>query len=288
MSLRNLEHLQRAQGAYLYWAYSIRMNFFKMKKILNKVTVKSKQAYRFARLGGNLVAGSAFISSCYRFPKISKIDQHHLADYRLFARWVEDLIYSMNTRLTVTGEIMQESGFFVSNHISWLDTILLSHIQPISFIARHDLEHWPLLGTFTKRMQSVYIDRSNKFQAYRSIPALEERLKQGRSVHVFPESTTSDGTSVLPFYPMFYEAAVRTGKKVQAVAIQYKDEYGLPLTEAAYINNDSFLDTLERILKVKKVYAHCHFFEPLDATNLDRKELCRRTRDQIEIFLKHT
>jgi 1-acyl-sn-glycerol-3-phosphate acyltransferase len=238
-----------------------------------------------ARLGGNLAAGSAFISSCYRFPHISNIEQNYLGDYRLFSRWVEDLTYSMNTRLSVTGTIMSEPGFFVSNHISWLDTIILSHIQPISFIARHDLEHWPLLGTFTKRMQSVYIDRSNKFHAYRSIPFLEDRLNEGRSVHVFPESTTSDGSSVLPFYPMFYEAAVRTRKKVQAVAIQYTDEQGNHIVEPAFINNDSFLDTLERILRIKKIYAHCHFFEPLDASKLNRKELCRMTKKQIETYL---
>lgn len=259
-----------------------------MKKLFNKAAVRSKQAYRFARLGGNLLAGSIFISSCYRFPKLSKIDQYHLVDYRLFARWVEDLTYSMNTRLHVTGEVMQEPGFFVSNHISWLDTIILSHIQPISFIARHDLEHWPLLGTFTKRMQSVYIDRSNKFHAYRSIPALERRMQEGRSVHVFPESTTTDGTGVLPFYPMFYEAAVRTGKKVQAVAIQYKDEHGQRIKEPAFIDDDSFFDTLGRILRVNKVYAHCHFFEPLDATVLGRKELSRLTREQIANFLETT
>lgn len=256
-----------------------------MKGILDKLTVRSKQAYRFGRLGGNLLAGSAFISSCYRFPRFSKIDQNYLGDYRLFARWVEDLTYSMNTKLKVTGSIMPESGFFVSNHISWLDTIILSHIQPISFIARHDLEGWPLLGTFTQRMQSVYIDRSNKFHAYRSIPALEHRLEQGRSVHVFPESTTSDGSVVLPFYPMFYEAAVRTGKKVQAVAIKYTDEYGNRLNEPAFINNDRFIDTLERILRLEKVYAHCHFLEPLDASKLDRKALCRTTKNQIETYL---
>ncbi len=259
-----------------------------MKIILNKLTARTKQAYRFGRLGGNLLAGSAFISSCYRFPRISKIEQNHLGDYRLFAKWVEDLTYSMNTELSVTGNIMPESGFFVSNHISWLDTIILSHIQPISFIARHDLEHWPLLGTFTKRMQSVYIDRRNKFHAYRSLPALEERLREGRSVHVFPESTTSDGFSVLPFYPMFYEAAVRTHKKVQAVAIRYTDEFGVRLVEPAFINEDSFLDTLERILKVKKVYAHCHFFEPIDASKFDRKELCRMTKKQIEVHLSQS
>ncbi len=256
-----------------------------MKAILDKLAVRSKQTYRFARLGGNLIAGSTFIASCYRFPGISKIDERYLGDYSLFARWVEDLTYSMNTELTVTGCKMNEAGFFVSNHISWLDTIILSHIQPISFIARHDLEHWPLLGTFTKRMQSVYIDRRNKFHAYRSIPALEKRLLEGRSVHVFPESTTSDGLGVLPFYPMFFEAAVRTGKKVQAVAIRYKDGHGKALTEPAFINDDSFLDTLERILKVKRVYAHCHFFEPLDATKINRKELCRITKNQIESFI---
>tara|TARA_R110001592_G_scaffold175466_1_gene414617 strand:+ start:40306 stop:41091 length:786 start_codon:yes stop_codon:yes gene_type:complete len=259
-----------------------------MKIILDYLAVRSRQAYRFGRLGGNLLAGSAFISSCYRFPNISKIDENYLGDYQLFSRWVEDLTYSMNTELSVSGKIMPESGFFVSNHISWLDTIILSHIQPISFIARHDLEFWPLLGTFTKRMQSVYIDRRNKFHAYRSIPALEERLRAGRSVHVFPESTTSDGSGILPFYPMFYEAAVRTAKKVQAVAIQYTDELGNHLTEPAFINNDGFLETLERILRVKKIYAHCHFLEPLDAAKLNRKELCQMTKKQIEEYLNQS
>lgn len=256
-----------------------------MKRLVNSLGVRARQAYRFGRLGGNLVAGSAFISSCYRFPSISKINECHLGDYRLFAKWVEDLAFSMNSRLHVSGNPLSGSGFYVSNHISWLDTILLSHIQPISFIARHDLEFWPLLGTFTKRMQSVYIDRSNKFQAYRSIPSLEARLREGRSVHVFPESTTSDGSCLLPFYPMFYEAAVRTGSMVQAVAIKYTDKYGNHLTEPAFINDDSFLDTLERILKVEKIHAHYHFLPPICAKDHHRKELCKITKNQIESYL---
>lgn len=256
-----------------------------MQSLINILGARSRQTYRFGRLGGNLLAGSALIASCYRFPSISKINERYLGDYRLFARWVEDLVASMNTELHVSGDKLNEAGFYVSNHISWLDTILLSHIQPISFIARHDLEHWPLLGTFTKRMQSVYIDRSNKFQAYRSIPALEARLREGRSVHVFPESTTSDGLQVLPFYPMFYEAAVRTGTKVQAVAIQYTDAQGTSLTEPAFINEDSFFDTLERVLKVKKVHAHYHFLPPLCAKQHSRKSLCQITKQQIEAYI---
>lgn len=247
---------------------------------------RARQGLRFSRLLANLLSGSAFIGACYQFPQVSKIDQNELNDYALFALWVEDLVRSMNTEVVVEGSPMEASGLFVSNHISWLDTIVFNHLRPVGFIARHDLEEWPLLGTFTKRMGSIYINRTNKFEAYRSIPYLEERLRQGGSVHLFPESTTSVGAEVLPFFPMFYEAAVRVGVPVQPVALKYTDEFGRLLPEPAFIDDDSFIDTLERILRVEKVYAHVRYLEPMDSASLCRKGLARRTREMIGAELK--
>jgi len=238
---------------------------------------RARQAYRYGRLGLNLLSGSVFIQSCYQFPSVSKIEDKSLNDYRLFNVWVSDLARSMNARVHVSGEIMAGGGMFVSNHISWLDTIVLNHVLPLSFIARHDLEQWPFLGAFTRRMESVFINRSNKFHAYRSIPAIEEKLKAGFSVHLFPESTTSVGAEVLPFYPMFYEAAVRVGCSVQPVVVRYTDAKGELLPEPAYINEDTFFDTLERMLLVDRIHAHVHFLPPLPI-GLGRKELSSRSR----------
>jgi len=193
----------------------------------------------------------------------------------------------MNVKVNVTGEIMPEHGLFVSNHISWLDTIVLSGIKPLSFIARHDLEHWPFLGTFTSRMQSVFINRDNKFHAYRSIPAIEEKLNEGRSVHVFPEGTTSVGKTVLPFYSMFYEAAVRTGRPVQPIVISYTNGDGELLPEPAYIDDDTFGETLARMFLVDQIYAHVHFLPPMDSQQLGRKEMSSRSRDEILQKLHH-
>lgn len=238
-------------------------------------------ALRSARLGLNLMSGGIFIEACHRFPSLSGIRQRHLNDYPAFNYWVKDLVRSMNTRLTIKGEPIIEHGLFVSNHISWLDTIILNHAKPLSFIARHDLVDWPFIGTFTQRMASVYINRSNKFHAYRSLPRIEARLMEGRSVSVFPESTTSDGRTVLPFYPMFYEAAVRCGLPVQPVAIRYFDKHGNPSTDPAFIGEDSFVETLERIFLMDKVFAELTFLEPLDSRNYDRKALCSISRAQI-------
>lgn len=248
---------------------------------LSDFQIRSRQLGRFSRLGLNLFAGSAFISACYRFPALSGIKEQSLNDYRLFNLWVADLAKSMNSQVHVSGEMMQENGIFVSNHISWLDTIIFNHLRPLSFVARHDLEYWPLLGTFTKRMESIYIDRTNKFQAYRSIPNIESKLLEGRSVHLFPESTTSDGQEVLPFFPMFYEAAVRVGVRVQPVVLRYSDGFGNFIPEPAFIDDDSFLDTLERILRIERVHAHVHYCEPLDARKVGRKELCKVSRQMI-------
>jgi len=255
-------------------------------KELGGVRLRARQLARYSRLGVNLLAGSAFIQCCFQFPRISGINERYLNDYGLFRHWVEDLKKSMNTRIHVHGSIMKDEGMFVSNHISWLDTIVLNRIKPFSFVARHDLAGWPFLGTFTQRMSSVFIDRSNKFQAYRSIPALEQRLNEGRSVVVFPESTTSDGRGVLPFYPMFYEAAVRTGRAVQPVSIRYTDDMGNQLLEPAFINDDSFNDTLGRIFMVDKVHAHVRFLEPIFASRVGRKKTCQQSREQILMSLE--
>jgi 1-acyl-sn-glycerol-3-phosphate acyltransferase len=257
--------------------------FFKAKQKTQSFSIKIKlrQGLRYSRLGLNLLLGGAFISSCYRFPSISKIKSNYLNDYGIFSYWVEDLNHSMNVKVNVTGEIMPEHGLFVSNHISWLDTIVLSGIKPLSFIARHDLESWPLLGTFTSRMQSVFINRDSKFHAYRSLPLIEKKLKEGRSVHFFPEGTTSVGKTVLPFYPMFYEVAVRTGRPVQPVVIRYTDANGNLLPAPAYINDDTFGETLARMFLVDQIYAHVHFLAPIDSNALGRKEMSVLSRDVI-------
>jgi 1-acyl-sn-glycerol-3-phosphate acyltransferase len=237
---------------------------------------------RVGRLGVNILGGATYIESCYRLPRVSKIDSKELNDFGPFRYWVKDLVKSLNVYLEVEGRPVSQGNMMVSNHVSWVDTVILNHAEPLSFVSRHDVEGWPFIGTFTRRMGSVYVDRSNKFQAYRCIPNLQDKLRSGRSVMVFPESTTSDGTQLLPFYSMFLEAAVREKCLVQPVALTYTDKDGNRLREAAYAGDDSFGETLIRILKQRKVYAKIKFLAPFDAAVHDRKELVKLCRESIE------
>lgn len=240
---------------------------------------------RVGRLGLNILGGAALIESVHRVPVISKIHERELNDYRSFRYWVKDLVKSLNVSLELYGEPIGQGNLCVANHVSWVDTVILNNAVPLAFVSRHDVEEWPFVGTFTKRMGSIYVDRSNKFQAYRSIPVLEEKLSEGRSVIVFPESTTTDGTELLPFYGMFIESAVRVGCHVQPIALKYTDSEGRLLREAAYVGEDSFGETLTRILRQPKVFAHLEFLAPIDARKHDRKEIASLCRERIKTAL---
>lgn len=248
---------------------------------MSRLTQAARVPPKLTRLALNILGGASVIDAIHRFPRLSHISQRELNDYSSFRYWVKDLVRSLNVELQVSGKPVGQGNLLVSNHVSWVDTVILNHAEPLAFVSRHDVEEWPFIGTFTKRMGSVYVDRSNKFQAYRSIPKLEAKLSSGRSVIVFPESTTSDGSELLPFYGMFLESAVRVGCLVQPVALRYFDKQGNTLREAAYAGDDSFGETLIRMFKQKKVYASIEFLPPLDASKLGRKELCEMSRKSI-------
>ncbi len=98
----------------------------------------------------------------------------------------------------------------VSNHISFLDIFSLNSQLPSSFVAKAEIAKWPVFGTITKAVGSIFIDRSNRRALVGIADRVGDELKLGRSILVFPEGTTSDGSGLLRLHPNLFEAAVRS------------------------------------------------------------------------------
>ncbi len=87
---------------------------------------------------------------------------------------------------------------YVSNHISYLDIPVISCVLAASFVAKADVAGWPVFGLLAKLHQTIFISRSRQSIQEES-HVLKNILKAGGSIIVFPEGTSSDGRSVLPF-----------------------------------------------------------------------------------------
>lgn len=125
----------------------------------------------------------------------------------------------------------------VANHVSWLDIPVIGALHPLSFIAKSEVETWPVIGLFAKLQRSVFIDRQRRKATKEVNHALAHRLVKGEVMVLFAEGTTGDGNRLLPFRSSLVGAAQTalmedSVEKVflQPLALAYTRRNGLPVT----------------------------------------------------------
>lgn len=189
--------------------------------------------------------------------------------------------HAANIKVITHGTPTQTPALWVCNHVSWLDVLILAGNSPIDFIAKSEVGEWPFIGPLVRKAGTVLIDRENKFQAYRSLPVLQERIRSGTSVVVFPEGTTTSGHYPLPFKPMFYQAAVRESFLVQPVSLRYETPEGDISEAVAFVGDDEFFDSLLRVVREPNTRVHVHYLPAMTAEEWHRKELASINRRHI-------
>lgn len=224
-------------------------------------------------------AASAFLYG--RVIRLAGGAERHLLDSQYFERWLQKLGALLRLEVVVTGAPLLRSGLFAANHISWLDALAFLQLQHFSFVAKTEVRHWPLIGALTELTQTTYIDRRNKFSVYRSLPDIEAALNNGLPVLFFPEGTTTCGERILPFHPMLFETAIRTGHPVQCLTLRYCNTDGIALPQVGFIDDDTFFDTYYRLQQEPRVIAQIHIGEPIDSRLFHRKHLAQECYQQM-------
>lgn len=204
---------------------------------------------------------------------------------RFFAR---RLLHSFNIHFNCQGQRDPNARLLVANHISWLDALLILSDHDVSFIAKQEVRQWPLIGFITHALGTLYIRRDNKFCVYRDLPVAQACLKQGKTLAIFPEGTTTKGADVLPFYPMLFEIAIREKCSVQPLALRYwNHEYDLSQA-APFVDDDSILISLKRIAFAPITHAQLFMLPAIHTHNVHRQQLARVCQQQIQQRLHHT
>lgn len=162
----------------------------------------------------------------------------------------------------------------VSNHISWLD-ILVMHAASghCRFVSKAEVRHWPLIGTLATGAGTLYIERESRRDAMRVVHHMAESLRAGDVLAVFPEGTTSDGVTLLPFHANLIQAAISAHAPVQPVALRFLDTAtGGTSLAPCYIGDDTLIGSLWRTLTAPPITAVVHYGQPQHAEGRNRRE----------------
>ncbi len=198
-------------------------------------------------------------------------------------RWSRRLLRICGVTLEVQGlqpgQAMPHGAMVVSNHISWLDIYVINSWHPVRFVAKSEIRDWPVIGWLCGQTGTIFIERARKRDAHRVLHAITDVMLQGDLVCVFPEGTTTDGSSVLPFHANLMQAPISGGLPVQPVGLAYLDAAtGQPVLAPAYIGDLTLLQCLDAILRAPPITARLCFAPALTATSASRRDLAEAAR----------
>jgi 1-acyl-sn-glycerol-3-phosphate acyltransferase len=117
------------------------------------------------------------------------------------------LIWLLSIQIDLEGEIdtSNNSNLYISNHLSYLDISILGSIFPMRFVAKSEVEVWPLFGFLAKLSRTIFISRKRSDSLDQKNKILKS-LSSNEKVFIFPEGTTSDGNRVLDFKSSSFSA----------------------------------------------------------------------------------
>ncbi len=116
----------------------------------------------------------------------------------------------------------------VSNHLSYLDVLVLASEFPSFFITSVEIRETFLLGRICKLAGCFFVERRKQYRSIetkqKELLEMKERLERGFNVFLFPEGTSSDGTSVLPFKGTFFQLSIDTDVPIVPISLKYLGE----------------------------------------------------------------
>jgi len=180
---------------------------------------------------------------------------------------------------SVTGEI-PKSGLLVSNHLSYLDILALCATAPAVFVSKADVRRWPLFGWLAAIGGTVFIERERRTHVGAVNREIETALADGALVVVFPEGTSSNGETVLPFRASLLEPALRGGHPISVAWLHYDLADGDAKQEVCYWGDHSFFPHLLNLMGKRRVRATLRFAK-FHRTTGDRKELAQQLREAV-------
>jgi 1-acyl-sn-glycerol-3-phosphate acyltransferase len=188
----------------------------------------------------------------------------------------------IGARVTTTGAQVAPHSLLVANHVTWLDILILAGATGCAFVSKDEIRTAPFVGWLADQNHTLYVRRSERREALDQAAAIAEALRSPQPLALFPEGTTSDGTSLLPFRSTLLAAAAPPPPQVtvRPVAI----DYGSSARELSWKDEPAKPNVL-RILGRRGTFAvTIRLLDPIPPS-ADRKAVAHAARDAIAAAL---
>lgn len=147
-----------------------------------------------------------------------------LAQAHWMSLWSRIALRTLGVQCQVVGEPNSFDGprLIVANHVSYLDVLAISARFPTMFVTSIETRGEGLSGILSRCAGVLFVERRSRSGIPRELARLCATLREGCTLTLFPEATSTEGEAILPFKSTFFQAAVVTETPVLPLCIRYR------------------------------------------------------------------
>ena len=209
-------------------------------------------------------------------------------DVRIKVLWSRLGLWLCKLQVEASGNIVNNVDAFACNHVSWLDILVIQSISDVAFVAKSEVSKWPIFGFLAKIAETIFIDRRIMAAQGQQLDLLRA-IQRGKKLCFFPEGTSTDGLSILPFKSSLFEVFITlnktdgSGALVQPVTLKYHhSDIETPTIYGWWGDMSLLLHILNVVANAKSGKVEVTFEKTLDARRIgDRKKLALATEVAI-------
>lgn len=185
----------------------------------------------------------------------------------------------LNFKIEHLGPPPQEGSIIVGNHMSYLDILIYLSRFDCLFVTSVDMGRRPFLGQLTWLGGCLYVERRNPRHLHKELKTIKKYFDKGFMVCFFPEGTSSDGRTVLPFKKSLFQLALETSAPIQPIVLNYKSINGEGFGDqtrdhVCWYGDITFASHFLNLIQLKEVKAQLQVLSPVKSSDFkDRKGL---------------
>jgi len=179
--------------------------------------------------------------------------------------WAKGLLWIYDIRITVHGNLPPTGSFVVSNHVSWLDILVLASLYPSNFVGKSQLAAWPVMGFLCRCGGTIFINREKRSDAPRVVEELRLFLNGGATISLFPEGWCGDGKIMRPFKRSLFAAPAASSAPCIPAFLCYNRP------EVVWVDESNVIRHAIRLFRGGPVQVDAYFGLP--EKNTDRRSL---------------
>ena len=221
------------------------------------------------------------------FPKEPKYfkDIH----YSIMMFWMKCLSIILGIKVDIRGTPDLSADLYVSNHVTYLDIIIINKLLPVNFIAKEAISSWPIIGVLASKTGTLFIKRGDNVESSKMIYEMEERFKIRNKIVFFPEGKIGNGLKVKKFHYKLFRSIENKDLDIQPIAIRYPRDYPKDNNYSEMISSKSergeMISLYLKFLMRRKSHVILLFLDKVSTGDFKNETVANVLADKINLAL---